>query len=245
MKKRFFLSVFLMVLFGVSSAFAYYTYRDLDEANRMRDCGDFYGARSLYQRIADDNYSDPQLQRNAAYFIGFCDVKLGNPWRALDSYHWFLNRFDNGNTNLIPDALFVLGRTYEDIGDLNNAKFYYRECINRFQYGEFPAKSRERLRIYGEYTAGPYITTNLVQNADAEKSAKAVKSNSDPFDGGFSLNKDMISRVNGLIQAVSKLEGVEEAFAKITPEDQKLEVVKENLRIYQEKQKFESLHEIK
>ncbi|MBF0546969.1 MAG: hypothetical protein HQM08_21185 [Candidatus Riflebacteria bacterium] len=246
MKRKLFITVLALVVLSISTASAY-NYSDLQYANSMRDSGNFYGAKDLYQRIANGFFTDNEIQREAAYFIGFCDIKMNNPWSAIDSYRWFLNRFDNGNFRFVPDALFVLGRTYEDVRDLRNANYYYNECIRRFQYGEFPEKSRDRLRVIGGYYGAPNYLIQTTQKNDETKAStgKATKSISDPFEGGFSLDQSRVERVNALIQAVSKSEGVEEAVSKLSTSDNELEIVKENLKINQEKQKFDSLHEVK
>ncbi|MBF0407437.1 MAG: hypothetical protein HQM10_08785 [Candidatus Riflebacteria bacterium] len=248
MKKRLTLAVIAIMVLSVASAYAY-GYRDLQDANYMKDRGDFWGARNLYERISSDIFTDREVKREAAYFIGYCDIRLSDPWRAISSYRHFLNRFDNGNTRFVPDALFVLGRTYEDVRDFGNARYYYNEVIRRFGYGEFPEKARDRLRIMGGgYYPGPHYSMQTLQNADTAEAAtvkaEVKKSVSDPF-VNFSMDQNRISRVNTLISAVEKLEGVEEAVSTLSEQDSKLEVVKDTLKTYQEKQKFESLHEVK
>ncbi|MBF0408655.1 MAG: hypothetical protein HQM10_15005 [Candidatus Riflebacteria bacterium] len=245
MKSRVLLVVLLMVLVGAASAYAYYDYRDLQRAHYMRDRGDFYGARNLYDRISYDYSTSYDIQREASYYTGFCDVRMNNPWRAIDAFRNFLSRFDiGGNIRFVPDALYVLGRTYEDVGDRYQAKYYYRQCVDRFRYGEFPEKSRERLRYLGDYYPGPYYSIQTMATDNVPAVVKSEKSASDPF-VGFSLDQVRVSRVNKLIEAVNKLQGVEEALSGLTSNDNELEVVKDSMKLYQEKQKFENLHEIK
>ncbi len=192
-----FLTLVVCLALG-SAVFAYWT--DLDRANRMRDNGDYWGARSLYRSIADNYYSDEYSRRQAAYFVGFCSVRLNDSWTAIEDFRRFLRNFDNGNTTLIPDALYVLGRTYEERGDNYRARECYYSCIDRFGYGEFAEKSRERLRYLGGYNGGngggypsplpPNCSIENGGNPDQKAVSKATStkmvkklSGNDPFEG--------------------------------------------------------------
>lgn len=186
------MAVVLCLCLAASTAYAYSRY-DLQRANRTRDRGDFFEARRQYSAIARDYYTEQHLRRQAGYFLGFCSVRLNEPYNAISDYRWFLREFDNGNTTLIPDALYVLGRTYETIDNVRDAKWCYRECIRRFSYGEFPQKSRERLNYLeggydnGGYTHGGYGPYYSMEAAPATEAASAAPSRAlsatDPFDG--------------------------------------------------------------
>ncbi|MBF0407411.1 MAG: hypothetical protein HQM10_08655 [Candidatus Riflebacteria bacterium] len=302
MKRRFF-SVLLMLVFCASSAFAYYTYQDLQRAHMIRDRGDYYGARNIYDQISMDRTADREVRREAAYFIGFCDIRTNNPWRAIESYRNFLSRFDNESLLFVPDALFVLGRTYEDVRDINSARFYYNECIRRFRGTEYSRKSFERLRVIGggNNNNNPYPPNHPPHNNPYPPSYPphnnppvppshpnypptypnyppnyppnqpnypgyppshnvpghhshhfslqtmentAVVTSSNPFDG-FELSQDRISKVNNLVDAVKKLEGVDAAVSELSSDDLELEIVQEALKTFKDKEKFESLHEVK
>lgn len=196
------MAVVLCFVLAASTGWAYYG-RDLERAHRMRDRGDFFEARRQYSAIANDYYTDEYTRRQAGYFVGFCSVRLNEPWNAINDYRRFLQNFDNGNTSLVPDALFVLGRTYETVRDLGNARWCYRECIRRFRYGEFPQKSRERLDYIdgyqggygnggygnGGYNSGHYrprfsMEAGPTRDVQAVAETQAPKiSGNDPFDG--------------------------------------------------------------
>ncbi len=188
------MAVVLCLCLAATTAYAYSRY-DLQRADRARERGDFFEARRQYSAIARDYYTEQYLRRQAGYFMGFCSVRLNEPYNAINDYRWFLREFDNGNTTLIPDALYVLGRTYETVDNVREAKWCYRECIRRFSYGEFPQKSRERLNYLegGYYSGGynnggynhggygPYYSVEAAPVAAAEPTRSL--SATDPFEG--------------------------------------------------------------
>jgi len=198
------MAVVLCMFMAASTGWAYYG-SDLDRAHRTRDRGDFFEARRQYSAIASSYYSDENSRRQASYFVGFCSVRLSESWNAIKDFRRFLQNFDNGNTTLIPDALFVLGRTYETVNDISQARRSYNECIRRFSYGEFPQKCRERLNYlgYGGYNNGgynnggynngtyaPHYSLEASPNATSAAAAAAAVpapseklSGNDPFDG--------------------------------------------------------------
>jgi len=178
------LSVVFCLVLVASTAWAYSSY-DLDRANRSRERGDFFEARRQYSAIASDYYTNDNIRRQASYFVGFCSIRLNEPTNAINDYRRFLRDFDTGyNTVLVPDALYVLGRTYETVNDISQAKTCYRDCIRRF-YGEFAQKSQERLRILGD-GYGPYTPhySMSVEAGSSDAAAPVQKlSGNDPFDG--------------------------------------------------------------
>jgi len=179
------IGMILCLALVASTAWAGYTSYDLDRANRLRDRGDFFEARRLYSAIATDYYAYDDIRRQASYFVGFCSVRLNEPSNAITDFRRFLRDFDNGhNTMLVPDALYVLGRTYEVMNDMYQARSCYRECIDRFQYGEFTQKCRDRLRIMGG-SGNPYGThySMDIESDSADASVVTTKlSGNDPYD---------------------------------------------------------------
>lgn len=173
-----------------STAWAGYTSYDLDRANRMRDHGEYFEARRLYSAIANDYYAYDSIRRQASYFVGFCSVRLSEPRNAINDFRRFLSNFDTGyDTVLVPDALYVLGRTYETVNETDQARNCYRECIDRFHSGEFSQKSRERLRIIGNHE-DPYphhYSMDVVSGSTDTSRFTTKLSGNDPFDG-FQMN---------------------------------------------------------
>ena len=114
--------------------------------------GDYYEAAKKFKRVSNNYNFSSQVRREAAYYVGFCYVKDRDPWAAVSAYENFLDYYDNGNRRFVPDAMYVLGRTYEELYENTKAKKMYRRCIDRFPGSEFASKSRDRLRKLGGYT---------------------------------------------------------------------------------------------
>lgn len=112
--------------------------------------GDFRQAIEQFRMITND-YSSPEYdRREAMYFTGFCYVKLSDPWSAISAYEQFLSRYENSSDKaLVPDALYVLGRTYEDVGRAGQAEPLYNRCTRRFPGSDFARKCEDRLRVIG------------------------------------------------------------------------------------------------
>jgi len=112
--------------------------------------GDYRQAIEQFRMITSE-YSSPEVERREAmYFTGFCYVKLSDPWSAISAYEQFLSRYENASDwALVPDALYVLGRTYEDVGRAAQAEPLYRRCVRRFPGSEFSLKCKDRLRVIG------------------------------------------------------------------------------------------------
>ena len=196
----------LCLVLAASTAWAGYTSYDLDRANRMRDRSEYFEARRLYSAIANDYYASDNIRRQASYFVGFCSVRLSEPRNAINDFRRFLRDFDTGyNTVLVPDALYVLGRTYETVNEVERARSCYRDCINRFPSGEFSQKCRERLRIVGGHD-DPYphhYSMDLVSDSiDAGKATKKL-SGSDPFDGfQMDLQQEKVDQLKEKFEAL-------------------------------------------
>ncbi len=244
MKSRLFAVVMVFCLLAGSSAWAYYKDYDLQRANRMKDRGDFYEARRLYRAIADDWGTSNYLRREASYYMGYCSVRLHESWNAIDDYRNFLRSWDNGETRYIPDALYVLGRTYEEVRYIREAKECYRDCIRRFRYGEFPDKSRDRLRYLGEdgYYGNYNYSMNIAEGAVSEPTtAKAAKTGNDPFEG-FTMKSTQTDKIASVLEAAKK-GNLDEALQTLTPEEKELSVVRDLIKQTQDQNRFEQLHE--
>ncbi len=250
MKTKYFATI-VLVLLAASSAFAYgYGHEDLYRAHRYKDDGRDYDARDLFKRVARDAYNS-DIRREACYYVGFCSVKMNDPWQAIRDYKWFLDEFDRGyssySNKFVPDALYVLGRTYETVHENSDARYYYRRCIDRFPYNDFADKSRDRLRYLGDYNDHDndhHYSVNMSVQSLSGKTQKSVKtevSKNDPFQN-LKIDTEKIERVNAFIGSVKTLNGVEKAMEQLSDSDKKLEVVQENLNLLTKKQKFEQLH---
>ncbi len=241
------LGMFLLVS---AMAFAYgYDRYDLERAHHMKDRGDYYGARQLFSDIARNAY-DHNVKAEAAYFIGFCSVRLSDYWRAIDDYRWFLDRYDGWNSRFVPDALYVLGRTYENVRDFRAARNCYHRCIDRFPYDEFASKSRDRLRFLENYGGGNHYPNYSIMNSEQSpevvqklKSAPEEKLQ-DPFES-HKLDTEKIDRVCAFIDSVNTMNGVEEAGKNLSEKDKEMNVVKDYLKLYEEKTLVAKIQEMK
>ncbi|MBF0501530.1 MAG: tetratricopeptide repeat protein [Candidatus Riflebacteria bacterium] len=145
----------VLVIFGLIGGIAqaqYYPptpYGALQNANAYKDRGDYYGARSLYSQIANGYGYDDYSRRQASYWIGFCDVRLNDSWQAINDFQSFLRNYDRPDYSLVPDALYVLGRTYEAVGNNSSALSYYQSCSQRFPSSQFAGQSYDRMRVLG------------------------------------------------------------------------------------------------
>lgn len=239
--------IFLVLLLGFSLigqvAMAYGDY-DLNRAHRMRNNGDFGRARNLYRDIALSYSAYREIRQEAGYYMGFCSVRMNNSWTAIDDFKWFLRNFDRGP--FVPDAMYVLGRTYEEVGRPRDAKYHYRECIRRFRYGEFPDKSRQRLRYLGDtyyFEDRQYADSPETVTVGAKEPALAESKN-DPYNG-LVVKHDQIDRVNKFLEAVDSKKNVGDALRSLTKADASLSVVKEKIQMMKESKRFETLHESK
>jgi len=256
--KRIFVSMvlFLLMLVVAQQAWAYdpygYGYQELDRAKNYMDRGDYRYAMSLFNDISRRSTYDRSIRKEAAYYIGFCLVKTNDPWGAIRAYESFLDRFDSSSDSfLIPDAHYVLGRTYEEIYNNDRARYYYRRCIDRFPYNEFAGKSRDRLRIIGHGYGYPHYSVSAsMDNAPVESKTpvskksdkKALDRKNDPY-LSFSSDKARINRVNTFISAVEKMENADDAIRRLQKEDYSLEIVKQAMDRYSKKQNFNNLHQ--
>lgn len=239
-------AVVACLVLASSSAWAYYSSYDLNRAERMRERGDYYDARRLYRDISDSYGTDSYIRREATYWIGFCSVKLNEPHRAIDEYRRFLRNYDNGNTRYVPDTLYVLGRCYEWVNDTYRAKEYYRECVRRFRYGEFPDKSRERLRYLGDYNYnydnggyGPYYYSTKSGNLSSTMES-TIRSKNDPFIG-LQMDNGQVDRINKMIES-AKTGNLESGLAELRAGEETLSIVAQEIKNHQTKEKFEALH---
>ena len=155
----------LMIFACFLPAFSQNGSYELQQAKKYMNQGSYQQALQFFNRVAQDSYNDEMVRREAKYYVGFCFVKIGDLWRAIDAYKSFLERYDNGNSMLVPDALYVLGRTYENVGEISSARRVYRRCVDQFPGNKFANNSRNRLNIIGGGNtghSGNYNNSNTV-----------------------------------------------------------------------------------
>ncbi len=238
-------------LLAATLAFAYcYDRLDLERAHRLKERGNHFEAREQFVNLArySSNYD---VQAEAAYFVGFCDIKMGEYWKAIEEYRFFIDKFGRWNSRFVADAMYVLGRTYENVRDFRNARRWYNECIDRYPYDEFASKSRDRLRyIGGGYGGGYNFSMDQAGKATKKATPKSTKALNgapkeklvDPFDS-HKLDSEKIERISAFIEAVENSKDVEKAMKKLTAQDKEQKIVKEKMKVAEEKAKFNKLQE--
>ncbi len=206
---------------------------ELNRAHSLLNNNDIQGARELFRSIARLSNSD-YVRRDAAYMIGYCSANLKDYWQAIQEYRDFLGQYDrHGNERLIPDTLYVLGVLNEYVSRKSEAAEAYRSCINRFPATQVASQARERLKEIG-YRGTPGRSRVAL--------AAAVAPRRNPFEM-VAVDTAQIARVCQFIYAVERLEGVDEAAARLILADLSLETVQRYQRLLSEKRAFENMHQ--
>ena len=144
-----------------------------------RKSGDYTKAKGNYLAVVLDDAADRYNRKKAFFGVAYCDIRTNNPYSAIYYLNEFLKNFGDGGSFLIPDTLYVLGRTCEAVGSAPVAKDRYRECIQRFSTGEFPRKSQQRL---------DFLAAQDGNGEGGNDSGHGHLSGNDPFDGGFEID---------------------------------------------------------
>ncbi|MFZ2961446.1 MAG: tetratricopeptide repeat protein [Candidatus Ozemobacteraceae bacterium] len=149
MKQRIIGSVLLAtVLFIFGTAFAQDGTDQLQAAKNAMERGRFEVAISRFTDISRNSSYPRPVVKEAAYYVGFCYVKMSDPWKAIQVCESFLERFDNSSDrSFISDAMYVLGRAFEETKKFDDAVVIYRRCADRFHSTEFGNKSRDRISM--------------------------------------------------------------------------------------------------
>ncbi len=214
----------------------------LVEAHALMNMGYPSDAREKFRYYAR-NGAQEEVRREAAYFTGYCSVKLGDLNQGVAEYREFLSQYENSwNTALVPDAMYVLGLLFENLKDVARAVEYYRACIARFPGSEFAQKSRERLAVCGvdarRAVPGMRQASAPVQAAQTGSGGVAQIN---PF-SGLAWDRVQQERVSAFIRAVDRLDGVKDAYLQLTSEDRSMDSVTRTFRLWAEKSKFSDLH---
>lgn len=134
---------------------------NLRHAHEHFDTGDYKEAYSILKSLMFCA-KNKRIRFDAAYFKGLCCIKLQDWDQATNDFDEYLSEFDNGSTidaepswvhvpdtKYFPETLYYLGLASEHIGKINDAVYYYKYCIKRYQ-GRSPFAdtfSRERLAV--------------------------------------------------------------------------------------------------
>lgn len=147
MRKFWFFIMILCLFAGSTSLMAQDGIKDLRWAKSLMEKGDYSYAIEKFEDIARSPYNSPEVKKEAMYYVGYCHVKNNDPWQAVRVFERFLEKYDDGfSRDFIPDALYVLGRVYEETGDKRGAIKVYQRCKRNYPNTTFARKSAERLQ---------------------------------------------------------------------------------------------------
>lgn len=199
---------------------------DLVRAAALRSSHKFVEARSLYAAIARNASAPTPLRQEAGYWMGFCNVMSGSFLGAVRDFRWFLDTFPGEKTRFLADTLYVLGRTYEVLGQPGPAAYYYRQCLRSkaAQGTSFPAKAREGL---ARVTAMLDIEARQ-KRSDPLFGQDTASASAAPFDPYTRrpLTRDQYSRIRTFLDRVGANMPLEAALKDLPPADQQLELIK-------------------
>ncbi len=124
--------------------------KDLRWAKSLMEKGDYAYAIEKFEDIARFSLNSEKVRKEAMYYVGYCHVKNNDPWQAVRVLERFLEKYDDSiSQEFIPDALYVLGRVYEETGDQRNAIKVYQRCSRNYPGSSFARKSKDRLKELG------------------------------------------------------------------------------------------------
>ena len=215
---------------------------ELRRAHHLLNVNNFFEARDLFRKLSRTGRTD-YIRREAAYYIGYCSIKIEDYWQGIQDYRDFLSQYDvPQNARMVPYALYVVGVLYENLSRQFDAVEAYRQCVRRFPHDEYGKLSQERLNVISNSSRGREIAGRHVEvdsRFSAKKHLSPVRIN--PFDG-FRVDSAQIARVCQFIHSVEHMNDTEEALNKLTAADKKLDTVRKYQHILANKQRFENLH---
>ena len=148
-KSLLWLAIFMFIA-GITSVSAQDGVKDLNWAKSLLEHGDYAYAAQKFEDIASSHYNSAAVRKEAMYYVGYCHVKNNDPWQAMRVLEQFIEKYDNGSsTDFVPDALYVLGRVYEETGDNSRAIKVYQRCRRTYPRSSFARKAEERLQALG------------------------------------------------------------------------------------------------
>lgn len=205
----------------------------LRSAHRLVDQGNYASAYGIFDLLAF-NSGNGEIKREAAYYKGFCSVKMNDFWQAIDNFKLFKVYYASSmNTKFVPDAYYSLGRCYEMVEWYGEAKYEYKTCISKFPSNQYARKSRERLRILQNgnqhYRAAHYADVNTSSDP------------CDPFDR-FIPDRDSMMRISEVKKCMNSDTALSEALKVITPAEADCPTVLEAKRISVARRSFDRLH---
>jgi len=212
-----------------------FTAADLGPIHRLRQQRQFAEARSRYATIARNAATPRPLRQEAGYWMGFCSVMDQSFPRAIHDFRWYLEAFPGEDNRFLPDALYVLARTYEVEGQPAAAAWYYRQCLRSPAAAKtaFPAKARAGLeRVEGMLGVESYKPRLTL--LPGERVASPTGDLVDPF-SRKPLKPDQSQRVKTFIQRLSA-QPLDRVLPLLQPEDRTLALVTRTIELHRQHQ---------
>ncbi|MBF0410355.1 MAG: hypothetical protein HQM10_23615 [Candidatus Riflebacteria bacterium] len=142
------LLMFMFLFVGFVSAAS-----NVEDARRMLEQGKVGQALEVFTAVQRES-KDPAVLKEAKYFTGFCKIRLQDYWGGIKAFESFLEQYEAAETadskKFVPDALYVLGKAYEQVDKKQDAIDAYCRCITMFPKSEYATKSREQVSVFAK-----------------------------------------------------------------------------------------------
>jgi hypothetical protein len=206
----------------------------LKQAHDARKAGRLGEARRQFATLAGNKKVPLEKRQEAGYWMAFCSVALKTPEQAVKDFLWFLSAFGKKNQAFVPDALHVLGRTYEFLGQPREAATMYQRCIEHPTAGkEFVAKSRKGMERLQEMLAEEKKHGNVRRPRIARESSKF-----DPY-SRKPLSQEQFTRIKSFTERLTRREPLDSAMSVLMKEDHNLPMVLRLTEMYARHLEFE------
>lgn len=231
------LACLLLVFGGATDLIAGAGEDQLAQAHQLKMARSYSEARKLFLKLARDKQNPTEVRQEAAYFLGFCSVMEREYVRAVHDLKWYVKTYPDKGAVFAPDALFVLGRTHEMMGEPKPAEQYYRQCLAWPQSPghDFTVKAKEGLERVAEMLREEQ---KLIKSGVVGKDIQAsdtVRLRRDPY-SRKELAPGQFQRIRQFTELLGKTRNLEASVRVLQPEDRELAMVKELFRMYQEHQ---------
>ena len=226
-----------LALMGVPPGFG--SLEALKKAHEARKQGKFTEARKQFASVAGRRQTSPKDRQEAGYWLAFCSVALKAPEQAITDLHWFLDAFSTKGPAYIPDALYVLGRTYELVGKPREAAQQYQRCLEHPAAARtgFSAKARQGIERVGEM-----LEEDKKRGTPKRPRVYRESERFDPY-SRKPISAEQFDRVKQFSQRLSQRESPASAAVVLTQEDRLLPMVQRLFDMYARFQEEEKARE--
>ncbi|MGB2867892.1 MAG: tetratricopeptide repeat protein [Bacteroidota bacterium] len=95
-----------------------------------------------FERLLDQGIEE-ELADNCQHWIGESYYALGDYEKAINAFNKVVGITSASKR---PDALYMLGRTYEDVGDISKARFNFQKLFKEYPKHKLAAVARQKLQ---------------------------------------------------------------------------------------------------